>query len=53
MSKPASEATIKNLYDNMGYNIKGCFPILRNYINGLSKIDQILKMGDTDNNTYG
>lgn len=52
MSKPASEATIKNFYDNMGYNIKGCFPILRNCINGLSKIDQILKMGDTDNNTY-
>lgn len=52
MSKPASEATIKNLYDNMGHIIKECFPILRSCINGLSKIDQLLIMEDTDNNTY-
>ncbi len=52
MSKPASEETINNLSDNMGHIIKECFPILRNCINGLSKIKQMLGTGCVDNNTY-
>ena len=52
MSKPASDTTINNLSENMGDIIKECFPILRNCINGLLKIEQMLKMKSIDNNTY-
>lgn len=52
MSKPASDTTINNLSENMGNIIKECFPILRNCINGLLKIEQMLKTKSIDNNTH-
>lgn len=52
MSKPASEKLIEELLDNMGYTINECFPILRNCINGLSKLEGIQKADRIDCDTY-
>lgn len=53
MSKPASDSTIKELSINMGNVINDCFPILRNSINGLSKLEKpYILGGDIDTDSY-
>ena len=52
MSKPASEITINKLSANLESVINELFPILRNCIKGLSKLEGMQKAGNIDCNNY-
>lgn len=52
MSKPASEFTIKELSANMGGIINELFPVLKNCIKGLSKLEDMQKTDSIDSNKY-
>lgn len=52
MSKPASEITINELSANMGSVINELFPVLRNCIKGLSKLEDMQKAYSIDSNNY-
>lgn len=52
MSIPASETTRSNLSANMSKLINECFPLLRNCVKGLSKLEDIYKSNSIDDKNY-
>lgn len=52
MIRPASEKTVSKLSANMGNFINDLFPLLRDCMNGYSKLDDIQKAGGIDCNNY-